>query len=237
MTDLVTKEEQAISVLDQYSDMIEKINLEELPTIIDNQIALIDDLGEKIENALMSAEAAKSSAEEAKNESASFGHKKKAIEKLQESGQKSADAIGETVDALKVSFEYERELGEISKFLIAIAACSSVHTERSIERINNAIQSRQSNKPLNNVAKERLQQIINQMKAQSEAIKRMEERDAQDEVQDKQIKEMAEDDDRQDALIQDLQQKVYDLKKWVLGLSIVSAFTLLLVLLQILGLL
>ena len=237
MSDLVVKEQEIIAGLGDYTQLIEQINISELPAIIEDQVEKIEVLSEKIENALSVAEEAKSVAQETKKMPVKWGQRKKVIRELQKSGEKSAEAIGETVDALKVSFEYEKQLGEISKFLLAIAACSAVHTERAIEKINSAIQNRAADKPLNSTAKERLQQIVSQMKSQGETIKRMEEKEAQDEEQNKQIKEMAEDDDRQDALIEELQRKIRCLEKWKYVSLFVSVLALILTLLEVFGIL
>lgn len=235
MSDLVVKEQEIMDSLGDYSQLIEKINISELPIIIEEQVKKIEELGEKIETALSKAEDAKSVAKKTKDMKVKWGQRKKVIKELQISGEKSAEAIGETVGALKVSFEHEKQLAEISKFLLAIAACSAAHTEQAIEEINNAIQNRAAGKPLNNTAKERLQEIVNQMKAQGETIKRMEEKEAQDEEQNKQIREMAEDDDRQDALIGELQNKIQSLEKWKIATFVISALALALTLLQIFG--
>lgn len=243
MSDIVVKEQELVENVSQYVNLLEKIDLSELPNIIDSQVEKIEVLGDKIKDAMDAAEAAKNVADEAEKIPAKIGHRREAIKKLQEVGQRSAEAIGETVDAVKLSFEYERQLGEISKFLLAIAACSAVHTDRAIERIDNAIQNRPANKPLNDVAKERLQQIIDQMKVQGDTIKKqealeqeMKEKDAKDKEQSKQIREMAEDDDRQDALIEDLQKKIDYLEKWRIVTLILSGSALLLAVLQMFGL-
>lgn len=244
MSDIAIKEKELVESVGQYAHLVEQINLSELPTIIDNQVEQIEVLGDKIKDALDAAEAAKTAADGAENMPVKWGHRKKAIKELQKSSKKSAEAIGETVDALKLSFEYERQLGEISKFLIAIAACSAVHTDKAIERINSAIQNRPANKPLNDVAKERLQQIVDQMKVQGDTIKKqealeqeMKEKDAKDKEQSQQIREMAEDDDRQDALIEELQKKIANLEKWKVVALITSGAALVLTLLQIIGIL
>lgn len=237
MSDLTKKEHNAMNSVSQYTQMIEKIDLSELPAIIDSQVEQIEILGDKIEKALSAADAAKAKTDEAHEVPVRRGHRKEAIKKLQEAGKKSAEAIGETAEALKVSFDYEKQLGEISKFLLAIASCSVVHTEQAIKKINDAIQNRAANKPLNETAKERLQQIVIQMKAQGETIKRMEEKDAQDEEQNRQIKKMVADDDRQDALIADLQNQICDLKKWKIVTLVISGVAVLLTLLNIVGVL
>ncbi|MBR2406207.1 MAG: hypothetical protein IKB04_04075 [Clostridia bacterium] len=242
MSNIITKEQEFVGNVSRYTYLVEKIDLTALPTIIDSQVEQIEILSTKINDALSTAEDAKKLAEDAKP--VKWGHKKEAIEDLQKANKKSTEAISETVDALKLSFEYEKQLGEISKFLIAIAACSAVHTDQAIERIYAAIQNRPANKPLNDVAKEHLQQIINQMRVQGDTIRKqealereLEEKDSQDEEQDRQIKEMAADDDRQDALIEELQKKIANLEKWKIVALITSGAALVLTLLQIIGIL
>ena len=172
MTDNNTLDLGIVDSVKHYTSLAGQINLSELPAIIDEQVRRIDCLSQKIEVALATTEEAKAIADEAENMPVKIGHQKKALKKQQELGQKTVEALGETVEALKLSFDYERQLGEISKFLIAVAACSAVHTDRAIGRIEDAIQNRSENRPLNRVAKEHLQQIVSQMKAQGEIISR-----------------------------------------------------------------
>lgn len=242
MLDIVTKEQELVERVGQYADLVGQIDLAELPTIIDKQVEQIEALGKKINEALDAAEEAKNVADEAENIPIKIGHRKKALRKAIEVGQKSTDALSKTNDVVKLSIEYEEQLGKISQFLLAIAACSAVHTDRAIERINIAIQNRAANNPINDVAKKRLQQIIDQMTIQGDTIKKqealeqeMKEKDAKDEEQTKQIKEMAEDDDRQDALIEDLQKKIADLEKWKIATLIMSGLGLVLSLMHIMG--
>lgn len=192
--------------LNRSNELIGKINLSELPAIINGQVAKINELGKKIEDVMSKASSAKAAAEKARGKSAGFGHKREAIEELQLSGVASAEAIGDTVDALKESFEYEKQLGEISKFLIALAAYSAEHTAQMIAQLKAAVLNKQAGVSLNDEAKERLVQVIRQLEVQGETIKRqeeleqeiavqqalLEEKDAQDGQQDIQIAKHAE---------------------------------------------
>ena len=56
MSDLVVKEQEIMDSLGDYSQLIERINISELPTIIEEQVKKIEELGEKIETALSTAE-------------------------------------------------------------------------------------------------------------------------------------------------------------------------------------
>lgn len=236
MSDIVTKEQELGKIVGPYADLIE------LPSIIDKQVEQIEALGKRIKEALDAAEEAKNVADEAENIPIKIGHRKKALRKAIEVGQKSTNALSKTNDVLKLSIEYEEQLGKISQKILEIAACSAVHTDRTIERINIAIQNRPANNPLNDVAKKQLQQIIEQMKVQGDTIKKqealareMKEKDATDEEQSKQIKEMAADDDRQDALIEEMQIKIDNLEKWKMATLIVSGLALVLLLMHVIG--
>lgn len=194
-------EKSIMASLNRSNELIGQINLSELPAIINGQVAKINELGKKIESVMDKASAAKTAAEKAQGKSAGFGHKREAIEELQRSGVASAEAIGDTVDALKESFEYEKQLGEISKFLIALAAYSAEHTAQMIAQLKAAVLNKDTGNSLNAEAKERLVQVIRQLETQGETLKRQEE--LAQEIADQQalLEEKDEQDDQQDAQI------------------------------------
>ena len=148
-----SKEQIIMDGLRQSSDLIGQIKLEELPAIITAQVTQIKELGIRIEDAISSADEAKDAATEAGKLSAGFGHKKKAIKELQESGKKSAEAIGDTVEALQLSFEYEKQLGDISKFLIALGGYSAEHTKTTVAQLKTEILNNGTGSKLKDVAK------------------------------------------------------------------------------------
>ncbi|MBR5239314.1 MAG: hypothetical protein IKW04_01905 [Clostridia bacterium] len=248
-----SKEQIIMDGLRQSSDLIGQIKLEELPAIITAQVTQIKELGIRIEDAISSADNAKDAATEAGKLSAGFGHKKKAIKELQESGKKSAEAIGDTVEALQLSFEYEKQLGDISKFLIALGTYSAEHTRKTVAQLKTEILNNGTGSKLKDVAKKQLIQVIAQLETQGETIQRQEalekELNAQeqkDAEHDKQIQEMAEDDDRQDALIEQHAASIEELNARIAALEnslkhnglkilvlIISIFALILSLLQV----
>ena len=201
MMTIEEKEQSIMLSLQNSQELIGNINLAELPVIIDAQVAQISRLGTKIETALTAADKAKEAAKKAEDMSAGLGHKKKAIEELQKSGKQSAEAIGETVDALKLSFEYEKQLGEISKFLIALGAFSAEHTRQTVARLKAEILNKGTGTKLNDVAKKQLVQVIAQLEAQGETIRRQEELAQEIAEQQALLEEKDEQDDRQDIQI------------------------------------
>ena len=210
-----TREQIIMAGLKQSNELIGQINLADLPTIISAQVAQIKELGAKIEDAITSADEAKDAAAAAGKMPVKFGHKRKAIKELQESGKKSAEAIGDTVEALQLSFEYEKQLGEISKFLIALGAYSAEHARKTVAQLKAEILNKGTGANLNDVAKKQLIQVIAQLEAQGETIERQEalerELDAQeqkDAEHDEQIAALRKEDDEQDVLISENSEKI-----------------------------
>lgn len=210
-----TREQIIMAGLKQSNELIGQINLTDLPAIISAQVAQIKELGLKIEDAITSADEAKDAAAAAGDMPVKFGHKRKAIKELQESGKKSAEAIGDTVEALQLSFEYEKQLGEISKFLIALGAFSAEHTRKTVAQLKAEILNKGTGASLNDVAKKQLIQVIAQLEAQGETIERQEalereldEQERKDAEHDEQLAALRKEDDEQDALISENRKRI-----------------------------
>ena len=201
MTTIEEKEQSIMLSMQKSQELIGKINLAELPAIIDAQVSQISELGAKIETALAAADNAKDAAQKAEAMSTGLGHKRRAIEELQKSGRQSAEAIGETVDALKLSFEYEKQLGEISKFLIALGAFSAEHTRQTVAKLKAEILAKGTGAKLNDVAKKQLTNVIAQLEVQGETIRRQEELEQEIAGQRTLLEDLDEQDEEQDVLI------------------------------------
>ena len=168
------KEQNLEETLIQSKDLVGQVDLTQLPTIINQQVQKIKEISAKIDIAVASADDAKNAATKADNMPIGLFQKKKAIEGLQASRKKQAEAIGEVVEALKLSFEYEKQLGEISKFLLALGVYSAAHTEQIVSQLKAEIINKGTGSNLNAVAKKQLMQVISQLEAQGETIRRQE---------------------------------------------------------------
>lgn len=146
--------------------------LAELSRIISSQIVQIKDLGEKIESAINTANNAKMSADHAKIKSVKLGHKAEAITALQSATVDLAQAQSDTADALKHSFEYEKKLGDIAKYLFALGAYSASNTQFVIQRLSEELKAEGEGEKISEVAKEQLITVIRQLKAQEEVMNR-----------------------------------------------------------------
>ena len=156
------------------NELIGGVQLNDLPQIIDSQVVQIKKLSRKIETAVKKAGIAKGDAETAKGKSAGFGHKKKAIEALQDATSKLAEAQCGMADALEVSFEYEKKLGDITKYLFALGAYSIANSQIVIQQLAEELAKDGKSNKISDIAKQQLITVINQLKAQEEVMKRQE---------------------------------------------------------------
>ena len=99
---------------------IEKIDVAQVPTIIQEQLEGLQKLKDNVAIATERAQKAQQSAKTAKNKSAGLFQKKEAIESLQSATVDLADAQISSTEAQQVSFEYQQRLSEITKFLFGM---------------------------------------------------------------------------------------------------------------------
>lgn len=147
------------------------LDLKELPHIVSTQVNQINDLSIKVRQALASADKAQRSAESAKGKSTGLGHKKAAIEALQEATADMAEAQINAAEAQKLSFQYQQELGKTTKYLFAlgvsnIAATRSVIRELKL-RLHNA-----SEEELDELAKEEIYTVVKQLEEQKDIMEK-----------------------------------------------------------------
>lgn len=99
-----------------------------LPELIHGQLVKLTELDTRVKEALGAAEQAEKDAAAAKELSAGRGFwhdkKKEAIEALQESGVKLAEAVQVNAKTQKVSFEFQSRLAEITKYLFHLGVHS-----------------------------------------------------------------------------------------------------------------
>lgn len=161
------------------------LNLAELPHIVSNQVKQIGDLSIKVKQAMASAGQAQKSAENAKEKSTGLGHKKAAIEALQEATVDIADAQISAAEAQELSFQYQQQLGEITKYLFALGVSNIAANRTVIQQLELYLKDA-SEEELNELAKKEICNVVKQLKAQEDI---MEKQKAQGEV----LKELSED--------------------------------------------
>ena len=140
----------------------------ELPQIITSQVQKIKTLAEKVENAKRKAKIARDAAQDANKKMNVFSGRKEAIEQLQSSGKSIASAVEENAEAHQLSFEFHKELAEISKFLFGLGV-TNIAQNRMVVRELELKMKGASVGEISELAKQELISVVRQLK-QSEDI-------------------------------------------------------------------
>ena len=149
------------------------VNQSELPKIITNQWSSIERLDRKVKQSMQKANDAKDLADRAWNQSAGFGHKKEAIESLQTASVALAESQVQTVEAQKLSFEYQKQLSEITKYLFALGV-SNIAANRTVVRELQLRLKDASESEISELAKREIFSVISQLKAQEDIMEKQE---------------------------------------------------------------
>ena len=203
------------------------INVDEkqIPAIVQEQFGELRRYKSSVDLSIKKAGTALKSAKNAKRMSARLGHKKAAIESLQDAVVDNADALGSFADAQEVSFEYQQKLGEICKYLFGMGV-SNIAANRSVIRELEMKLSGASQEELDELARQEIYGVIRQLKAQEDIMqkqnfltdevrkhdKRLDESDKKDKVQDEEIARQASKDEEHDMRLDegDKKDKVQD---------------------------
>lgn len=185
---------------------LENIDEEQLPAIILGQIQQIKELDEHIAIAAEKAENAKKRAETAKGQSAGLFQKKEAIVSLQQTAVDLAEAQEAAVDAQTVSFEYQKKLGEITKYLFALG-CTNMASNRVVVReLKHALEGA-SAESLDELAKREIINVIQQLKSQEDIFNKQYELSKKVQQQDKLLGRQMKKDIEHDWLLKESKEK------------------------------
>ena len=148
---------------------IENAKEADLPVIIAKQYDKLKELEDNVERAYTLAQSASDSADSAYYKSAGFGHKKAAIESLQDAVKDLGSAQVSAAEAQKISFEYQTKLAEITKYLFGLGA-GSIAMNRSVVRELELKLKGASAEEISDLAKQELVNVVTQLKAQEDVM-------------------------------------------------------------------
>ena len=141
----------------------------DLPVVIAKQYDKLKELEDNVERAYTLAQSASDSADNAFYKSAGFGHKKAAIESLQDAVKDLGSAQISAAEAQKISFEYQTKLAEITKYLFGLGA-SNIAMNRSVVRELELKLKGASAEEISDLAKQELVNVVTQLKAQEDIM-------------------------------------------------------------------
>ena len=151
-------------------DVTTTISESQLPSVISTQINNLTELENNVKEAVNKAAYAKEQAEKAKV-SAGLFQKKAAIELLQDAVKGNAEAQISLADAQKLSFEYQKKLTDITKFLFGLGV-SSLAMNRCVVRELELRLKGASEEEISDLAKQELRNVILQLKEQEDMMKK-----------------------------------------------------------------
>ena len=181
----------------------------DLPQTISNQFEKIAKLEDKVKKSIKSAKKAKESAEKAKNKSAGLFKKKAAIESLQGATYDISQSQSDVVDALNISFDYQRQLGEITQYLFMLGVSNILATRTVVKQLKNELQ-KAPKKKLSELAKAEIISVIKQLEAQEDMAQRIEDQANAIRKNKNCIREGEKKDNEQDARIEENSNKNHE---------------------------
>lgn len=156
------------------------------PEIIQKQFDELSELETQVNKASDKAHSAQKSAEKANRSSAKVGHHKETIEALQEATVELADSQMSTSKALAISFEYQKKLADVSKYLMGLGMSSIVANRRIIEELELRLSGASGHK-ISELAKQEMMNLISQLKASQDIFEKTEKTQAKvEEIDEKQ---------------------------------------------------
>ncbi len=164
--------------------------MDQITEIISSKYDNIVELEDSVVKSIKLAEAAENSAQEAADYAVHwYGGRKEAIELLQNASEFSSKALISLAEAQKKSFEYQTKLTEITKFLFGLGV-SSIAMNRCVVRELELKLKGASEEDISDLAKQELKNVILQLKAQEDMMKKQELLTAKLKEQNGQLKEI-----------------------------------------------
>lgn len=153
------------------------IEIGKLPIIISKSFVEIKEADKKVKAALEQAETAKKAAEEASKKSAKWSwngaNKKEAIEALQSASVEICKAQEYVTDAIKESFENQQTMSKGIQYLFGLGVMN-IAANRTVVRELELRLKEASEEELSELAKQELNCVLEQLKAQQDMMDRIE---------------------------------------------------------------
>ena len=167
-------------------DDVITVNVDKLPEIITTQIDTISVLEKKIKACDDSANNAMNYVSEKMHRYEDkgkwiFKHRSGNTKDVIEDTQKAIDNLAEaqhvTVDALRQSFEFQRKLAEVSKYLFELG-CANITVNRITVKAIEAKLKGASKKDISELARQEMLAVVKQLKEQEDILKKQEDLNA-----------------------------------------------------------
>lgn len=153
------------------NEQMTEVSEGQVPSIIQSQFRELKALEKRVNIAIQKAADAQDSANRAKEKPAGLFQKKEAIESLQTATVDLADAQVSAAEAQKITFEYQEKLGEITKYLFGLGV-ANIAVNRTVVREIEMRLNGASKEELSDLSKQEMLNVVTQLKAQEDIMKK-----------------------------------------------------------------
>ena len=150
---------------------ISTVDEKDVPEIIQGQFSRMNDLRNNLIAAKEKAELAGIQAQNAKDMKTGLFRMKGTIESIQETQMALADATIKNTEALEKSFEYQKALAEITKYLFNLGVTNITMNRCVVAELEMRL-NQASEEEIDEMAREELKNVIRQLKAQEDIAKK-----------------------------------------------------------------
>ena len=164
---------------------IASVSESEVPSLIQEQFTKMTNYKNKLSIARQKAEKANQQARELRDSKTKLFKMKTKLEDIQETQLALAEATLENTEAQELSFEYQRVLAEISKYLFGLGVTNIAVNRCVVKELKMRIEEA-SEEEIDNMAREELLNVVKELKEQEDVIQK------QNELNEKQKKAFAE---------------------------------------------
>lgn len=169
---------------------INSVSEEQVPDIVYSQYEYIAELDKKIQIAMQRAHMATQSANAAASEKVGFFFgKRKAIQATQQAALDNATANEANAEALKIVFEYQKNIGQILKGLFALGTTSIAMNRATICNLESILREGSSAK-LSDATKQELLGVIRDLKAQEDFMQKQNKTETTVKQHEKRVKKL-----------------------------------------------
>lgn len=185
-----------------------------LPNKITDTVDSLSVLSKKVDAAEKAAAEATRKAEIAKKQKTGFWHNSTAIESIQEALPELTKAQDALVEAQKVSFEFQEQLAEATKYLFGLGVANIAMNRTVVRELQLKLEGA-SKEELNDLARQELMGVISQLKAQEDMMSKTEKNTSIIKEHHKDIGDIKEDVDDIEKNIDDVEENIDDIEETI----------------------
>lgn len=174
-----TTNEVNVKECDENAEEVLPLTVDEkdLPKIIAGQVTKLKELKESVDKAIRDAQNSIESAEDAQGFKSYFvvgTDKKDAIERLQKAVESIAESQLSFADAQKVTFDYQENIGQITRYLFALGVSNIAANRTVVTQLKMQLEGA-SQSEISELARREIINVIKQLKAQEDIIEKQSE--------------------------------------------------------------